>query len=312
MQKLNLKKLLSITILIISSIQLSAQMNEDLGFLTFSFSPLGIDNIEYRSTDMGGSIPMRIQKGVLINSLNYSFTNIKVDDPNLEYSASELENIHSLSYALSYIHPLENNWKLLGRGGVMAVSNFSTALTADDLFLNGTLLLIKRLQKAEKLSVLSFGGGYATLAGKPMFFPYINYFKQSSRHWSYSLGFPQAFLRYHFSPHTRLSLNASINGLYANLSKPIVVDVVGLNETAKKLSFRTGLLGIEYQNQLGKYWNLFLKAEYAFWGDYILEDNFENDIFKQDVSKGLYFTTGIKLNVLRNKTRGAKPRTESN
>ena len=86
-------------------------MNEDLGFLTFSFSPLGIDNIEYRSTDMGGSIPMRIQKGVLINSLNYSFTNIKVDDPNLEYSASELENIHSLSYALSYIHPLENNWK---------------------------------------------------------------------------------------------------------------------------------------------------------------------------------------------------------
>lgn len=271
------------------------QLNGDVASFNYTISPSGSDDVHMESKNFRFNIPIRLKKGVLMNSLSYDYYNISNNQEGFEIS--DLEHFHRINYNLSYLFGSKNNWRFALRTGLSTSSNFSESLSHDDIQLTGSFTAIKTYRNESNASRLMFGLAYTTQIGRRLVLPIIRYYHEINSKLSYAIGFPMTQIDYKFTTKHKLSLSARINGFYANLSKDIAVNS---NDLATGVSFRTGLLGASYDYRMDNVWSIYFKTEYAFYNNYDLVNGDGNSVHDYQLSSNLYFSTGVKLNLINN------------
>ena len=277
------------------SISSYAQLDGNIASFNYTISPYGKDDIQVDNKSFRFNIPMRIEKGLLINTISYDYYNISNNQG--EFELSDLEHFYRINYNLAYVFPYKNNWRFSLRAGASASSNFTKNLSHDDIQLTGSATAIKTYKRGDNVSRLMFGLAYTSQFGRRQVLPLIRYYHKVSPKVSYAIGFPMTYIDYKLTEKHKLELSARINGFYANLSESIAVD---LDKLATGVSYRTGLLGATYSYKMDRIWNIYFKTEYAFYNNYNLVNADGKSVHDYQLSSDLYFSTGIKLNLINN------------
>lgn len=273
------------------------QLERDVFSFNYTLAPIGNDGVDFYKTDFKLNIPVKLKKGVLINSVGYDYYQLSYS--NAPVNTEELNSFHGVNYRFTYLYPLNNKWNLSAGVGVSIASNLASSITKEDFLFNGGVTAIKKGGTYKKPSLFVFGLGYSTLAGKPSVLPLISYSKKVNDTFSYGIGFPNTYATYILND--RNSFNASLwqNGFYANLSNPVGVTMM---DDANKASYTDISLGLDYAYQMDNTWAITFKAGYSFHNTYELLDRDNNTVYDFDLGPKPYFSTGIKLN-LKNKIK---------
>ncbi len=272
-----------------------SQFGSELVSFNYVLAPIGNDDIDFYKTELKLNIPIKLKKGILVNSV--SFNDYQLGYSNVDFNTESLDDFFGINYRLQYIYPLNKKWKLGARVGVSITSNLTASLTTEDLLFNGGIMAIKRGGTYEKPSLLTFGLGNTTITGKQKVLPMISYVKKMNEKFSFGIGFPMAFAKYELNEKNSLKASVWVNGFYANLSNPVVVN---LTDSAYKASFTATSLGLEYNYWMDEIWAVSFKAGYSLYSKYELLDDVNDTVYKFDLGPKPYFSMGLKLN-LKNK-----------
>lgn len=285
------KKIIFIVILSIVSFNAYAQLDEGVVFVDYAIAPLSEDGVDFSKISAKFSYPIKLKKGVLINSVGVDYFKMSYDD-NFEIETQDLENLYNITYNLRYVYPLDNKWALMGQVGTSLSSNLRNSTQFDDFIISGGINAIRRGGTLENPSRLLFGLNYITVIGKPRILPMINYVKKVSDKFSYGLGFPNTHAKYNFSEKHSLKSLIWVNGFYTNLGNPIFINS---NIEAEKASFRSISLGLEYKYSLNKRMSLNLKGGYTISNEYLLLDMNNNEVYNFNTDSEPYFSVGLKF-----------------
>ena len=124
------------------SLRAYSQSDEDIFSFNYTLAPSGNDAIDFYKTDFKLNIPLKLEKGILNNSVKFNY--YQFDFHVINFNTEELDNIYNLGYDLSYNHLINNKWKLNASIGVSIASNLVSSLSFDDVFFNGSLGFIKK------------------------------------------------------------------------------------------------------------------------------------------------------------------------
>jgi len=285
------KKIKFIIILSIVSFNTYAQLDEGVVFVDYAIAPISEDGVDFSKISAKFSYPIKLKKGVLINSLGVDYFQMGYDD-NFEIETQDLENLYNINYNLRYVYPLGNKWALMGQVGTTLSSNLRSSIQSNDFIFTGGINAIKIGGTLEKPSRLLFGLNYITVSGKPRVLPLISYIKKVSDKFSYGLGFPNTYAKYNFNEKHSLKSLIWVNGFYTNLSNPIFINS---NIEAEKVSFRAISLGLEYNYFLNKRTFLILKGGYTMSNKYLLLDMNNNEVYNFNTASEPYFSIGLKF-----------------
>lgn len=288
---------LLITLLILVSLKGYSQFEGDLFIFNYTLAPIGNDNIDYYNTDFKVNIPVKLKKGMLLNSmgLDYFQMGYKQTTFNTEY----INQYYNISYELMYLHPINHKWELSTKVGLSITSNLANSLTSEDLLFNGEITAITKAGTKEAPSRFTFGVGYATFFGRPRVLPLLSYTKKVSETFSYQIGFPNTYATYTINERNAVKATIASNGFYANLSNSIGVT---LTKQANKASYNSILLGLDYNYRLDNTWLLTFNAGYSVSNTYRLLDQNNGTVNDFELTPSPSFSTGIKYN-LKNKLK---------
>ncbi len=283
------------------SIKGYSQFDRNLFSIEYTLAPMSNNGVTFSKTDVKLKIPTKLKKGILFNSLGFSYYQLDYFDINI--NTKDLGKFYGINYGLAYIYPLSDKWKISTRGGISIISNLANSISSDDLLFRGGITAIKKGGTLNNPSKFIFGLGYTTFLGTPRILPIISYNKQLNEKFSYGIGFPNTFAKYKFNKQKSLKLGLWLNGFYANLSNPINATAT---KTSHKVTFRTVSLGLEYNYWMDDMWAIFIKGGYSFYNKYeLLDNNAHNTTYDFGLGPTPFFSTGIKLN-LKNKFKNKK------
>ena len=141
---------------------------------------------------------------------------------------------------------------------------------------------------------IKLGLGYRTYLGKPKWLPELSISQQIDENLSYEIGFPHTQVRYALNPKNSFKVIATQDGMYANLSTPIILDN---NISAAKTELSATTLSVGYEYALDDNWSFSLKGGYLLENKFNLLNNTENQVFAFDMPSRPFFSTGIKFNL---------------
>ncbi len=294
-----------IAIIIFCSITKSySQFDGSLFSFNYTLAPIGSDDFDFYKTSINFNVPIKLKKGILINSFGVNHYELNYEN-SMPFTTDDLNEFNGFKYSLMYVYPINDKWNVSGRLGVSAISNFTSGLSSDDLLFNSGAFVSKKGGTKEKPSRLMLGVGYSAISGKPRILPLISYTKKVSDKFSYGIGFPNLFAKYNMNERSSLKTSIWMNGFYANLSNPVVVDTY--NE-AEKASLTAISLGLEYEYWMDKFWAITFKTGYSMYNKYELEDVSKNIVYEFEAGSKPYFSTGVKfsLSKLFNKNKNDK------
>ena len=273
---------------------LSVAAFSQFNFFEFDYrlAPIANDNVDNYITSFKLNTPVKMKKGVLMNSV--SFDKYQFSYSAINFDTKDLKELYKINYTAAYIYPLTKKWRLRSFVGASLASNLTETLTTDDFLINGGLIGIKDLSKGELKSMLSFGLTYSSLAGSPRVIPVFRYFKQLNNKLSYSLGFPTTNVSYKVDETNLVKAYLGIKNVYANLG-----DAIAITNTQKadKAFFVTGDLGLIYEHKLDDMWTMTGKAGYSIYSNYELLDETNNQVYDFDLEPAPFFSLGLKLNL---------------
>lgn len=288
-----MKKEIVLIIMIATSFSGYSQFSRDLISFNYTLAPIGNDDgIELYKTSLKLNVPIKLKKGVLINSIGYDYYQLNYSNTN--FDTSTLNNFYGLNYSAMYLYPLAEKWNLSIRGGASLATNSTSSITTDDLILNGSLTAVKLGGSKEKPSRLMFGLGYSTFSGEPRILPVVSYSKKVNEKFSYGIGFPNTYAQLNANDRSSFKTLIWLNGFYANLNESIV--------EAEKASFTTVSTGLEYNYLMDDIWSLTFKGGYSIYNKYELLDADSNTSYDFDLGPKPYFSAGVKFS-LKNKIK---------
>lgn len=285
------KKVIFIVIFSVVTFNLHSQFDEGSIIVDYAIAPVSEDGIDFSKLSVKFSYPLKLKKGVLVNSVGVNYFQMNYDD-NFEMETQDLENLYNINYNFRYVYPLANKWALIGQVGTYLSSNLRSSIQSDDFIFTGGINAIKLGGTLEKPTRLLFGLNYITVIGKPRVLPMINYVKKVSDKFSYGLGFPNTYMKYNFSEKHFLKSLFWVNGFYTNLGDPITITT---NLEAEKASYRAISGGLEYNYLLNKRTSLILKGGYTIYNEYLLLDMDDNEVYNFNTASEPYFSIGLIL-----------------
>ena len=271
------------------------QLKRDLFSFNYTLAPLGNDDVDFYKTDFKINIPVKLKKGVLINSVGYDYYQLNYF--NTSFNTRDLDHLYGINYRFTYLYPFIDKWNISAGVGVSIASNLVSSITSEDFLFNGGINAIKKGGTFKKPSLFVFGLEYSTLAGNPRLLPLISYSKKVSDKFSYGIGFPNTYSTYTLSNRNYFNASLWLNGFYANLTDPVGVSIMN---DASKASYRAISLGLDYGHQMDDNWAITFKVGYSFQNTYELLDYDNKMVYDFDLGSRPYFSTGIKFN-LKNK-----------
>ena len=291
---LYLKKLILVFFLGLSYNSINAQLT-DLARLEYSFIPSSKSEDQYTRLRALFNYPIKIKNdNYLIVGAEYNRILLNLRE-NYPFDRSTLSALNIIDLNIGYTFRTSEYWRIGLKINPRIASTLNSTITKDDVFLNGGVFLIHDRTKADikRPYRLVFGVTYNTTAGIPFPLPFINYFRRLNQNWSFSAGIPKSNLKYYFTDLSTLQLFAGIDGYFANLQEPFMVNGQEVNNIS--LSVIVGGLGYEYgfTDHLFGY----IYSGYTFRLNNILRNSERDEIFKINQRNAFYLRTGIKFKI---------------
>lgn len=291
---LYLKKLILVFFLGLSYNSINAQLT-DLARLEYSFIPSSKSEDQYTRLRALFNYPIKIKNdNYLIVGAEYNRILLNLRE-NYPFDRSTLSALNIIDLNIGYTFRTSEYWRIGLKINPRIASTLNSTITKDDVFLNGGVFLIHDRTKADikRPYRLVFGVTYNTTAGIPFPLPFINYFRRVNQNWSFSAGIPKSNLKYYFTDLSTLQLFAGIDGYFANLQEPFMVNGQEVNNIS--LSVIVGGLGYEYgfTDHLFGY----IYSGYTFRLNNILRNSERDEIFKINQRNAFYLRTGIKFKI---------------
>ena len=229
--------------------------------------------------------------GIQYENMNFMFK----DDAS--FPVGSLEHLKSYSVILTYIHKMNEDWRLGLEGEIMAASNFETGeLMNEDLEYTGSVFFIKP-KKDERLII---GLRYSTATSLKFPLPIINYYKKFDPKWSYILGIPKSNLCYYLTKKSTFQAFVSVDGFYANIQEKFSPSGVSPIDTklAQNISMTSIISGLGYEFRLSKYFSFYIYGGHSLINDISLRDENKDKVYTINDTNSLYGRTGLKFSIL--------------
>ncbi len=273
-----------IVFLLMTALTVSNAQNFELLNVDFNSTLNDENSIGFKNASVKVNIPIKLKKGVLINSLSFSTTTIDYNS-DVSVNTSMIENFKTLKYSIGFLSKINETWKFKAQIVPTISSNFESNITFDDVFINGSLVFIK----ANKGSKLRLGLAYNSGFGMNTPIPVLSYSKKVSKTFSYTLGMPETKLEYKFSQNNKVNIYLKPKGFYSNISNNIMLNT---SEEVEKAKYRTIVSGFNYTHKVDDCWNISLNAGYQISSKYNLL-NGNDTVYEFDVKNN--FLVGLKL-----------------
>jgi Domain of unknown function (DUF6268) len=128
--------------------------------------------VEFQELSFFAKLPIKFknQKTVLMNTLQYGLVQPTAHNSPLFAAAETTKNLHSVSLSLMLVQKMGRDWTLIAALMPTLASDFEKALSGDDLLMQGSILVSKKLNETWTL-----GGGaiYTAQLGDPRFLPAV-------------------------------------------------------------------------------------------------------------------------------------------
>jgi len=288
-----MKKMVMVAIIISVANKTYSQVDKDLFSFNYTLMPIGNDGVDFYKTDFNANIPIKLKSGSLTNNVGLDYYQMNYNNA-YSFSTEGLTKFYSINYGLSYTYPWSDKWSINSQLQASIVSSLANTVDFDDLFLSGELSVTKKTKEKDKFASLTFGVNYSAITGKPRILPTISYTKSVNDKFSYGIGFPKAYAEYQINDINSLNAFLLADGFYANLNNPIFVNTT--NE-ARKASFSSTSLGVEYNYTMDDFWIISFKTGYSLYNDLTLINSDGTEVFDFDTHAKPFFSTGIKFNL---------------
>ncbi|WP_111683506.1 DUF6268 family outer membrane beta-barrel protein [Winogradskyella tangerina] len=268
----------------------------DLVRFEYSFIPSSKSEDQYTRLRAILNYPIKIKEGdylVVGGEYNRIILNLEDDYP---FNTNNLNQLHIIDLSLGYTFKCKNDWRLGLNINPRIASTLTESITKDDLFLNGGIFAIKDRTDATDIKRpyrLVLGLTYNTTAGLPIPLPYISYFRQINEKWSFNLGVPKSNLKYSFDTHSFLQAFATLDGYFANIQEPIVID----GRQADHISLSVAVGGLGYEYCFTKHIVAYTYIGYTFRLNNVLRNDDRDEIFALNELNAFYLRTGLKFRI---------------
>ncbi len=291
---LYLKKLILVFFLGLSYNSINAQLT-DLARLEYSFIPSSKSEDQYTRLRALFNYPIKIKNdNYLIVGAEYNRILLNLRE-NYPFDRSTLSALNIIDLNIGYTFRTSEYWRIGLKINPRIASTLNSTITKDDVFLNGGVFLIHDRTKADikRPYRLVFGVTYNTTAGIPFPLPFINYFRRVNQNWSFSAGIPKSNLKYYFTDLSTLQLFAGIDGYFANLQEPFMVN----GQEANNISLLVIVGGLGYEYGFTDHLFGYIYSGYTFRLNNILRNSERDEIFKINQRNAFYLRTGIKFKI---------------
>lgn len=283
-------------VMLFISIKSNAQLT-DLVRLEHSFIPSSKSEDQYTRLRALINYPIKLkEKDYLIVGGEYNRIILNLED-DYPFNTSEISRLHIIDLSLGYTYKCKDEkWRLGFNFNPRIASTLTQSITLDDVFLNGGIFAILNRTDATDIKRpyrLVLGLTYNTTAGLPYPLPFVNYFRKINDTWSFSLGVPKSNLKYAFNEHNILQAFTSLDGYFANIQKPMLVNGREVNNIS--LSVAVGGLGYEYC--FTKHIIAYTYAGYTFRLNNVLRNTNRDEVFRLNELNAFYLRTGIKFKI---------------
>ena len=268
----------------------------DLARLEYSFIPKSNSQDQYTRLRALLNYPIKIKdKNYLIIGAEYNRIILNLEDQ-YPFNTSDLSALNIIDLNIGYTFKTSENWRIGLKVNPRIASTLNGTITMDDIFLNGGIFFIKDRTSAKDIKRpyrLIFGLTYNTTAGIPFPLPFVNYYRRVNRKWSFSAGIPKSNLKYHFNDSSNIQLFTALDGYFANLQKPILIN----GEEANNISLSVVVGGLGYEYAFSDNLVAYLYSGYTFRLNNILRNDERDNIFRLNQRNAFYLRTGIKFKI---------------
>ncbi|WP_221892473.1 DUF6268 family outer membrane beta-barrel protein [Winogradskyella flava] len=268
----------------------------DLARLEYSFIPSTRSEDQYTRLRAILNYPIKIKdKDYLIVGGEYNRIILNLED-DYPFNTNDLQGLHIIDMSLGYTFRCRNDWRLGLKINPRIASTLTSSLTSDDMFLNGGVFAIKDRTDATDIKRpyrLILGLTYNTTAGIPYPLPFVSYYRRVNDKWSFSAGVPKSNLKYFFSETSMLQVFAGLDGYFANIQQPMMVN----NELINSISLSVAVGGLGYEYCFTKNLVAYSYLGYTFRLNNVLRDDNRNEVFELNDLNAFYLRTGLKFKI---------------
>ena len=269
-----------------------SQTNKDLFAFDYALAPANNEDVDLNKTSLLINIPAQWQNFEITAALDADYYRAEFLE-SFPLETSELERLYNVSAGVDFRYNLAENWSFTADFNTAIASNLTSKISNEDLLYTGGFHIAKTADSDLPLNI-KLGLGYRTYLGKPKWLPELSISQQLDENLSYEIGFPQTQVRYALDPNNSFMVIATQDGMYANLSTPIILNT---NTSAAKTELSATTLSLGYEYALDDNWSFSLKGGYLLKNKFNLLNNTENQVFAFDMPSRPFFSTGIKFNL---------------
>lgn len=285
---------LLITICLYSNI-VSAQLT-DLARLEYSFIPKGNSEDQYTRLRALVNYPIEVSEdNYLIIGAEYNRIILNLED-SYPFDTSLLKTISIIDLNIAYTFKTSGKWRFGVKLSPRIASTLTSAITRDDIFINGGVFAINDRTKDEsskKPYRLILGLTYNATTGLPFPLPFVSYFRRINEDWSFAIGVPKSNIKYFFNEKNIIQTFVSLDGYFAHLQEPSVVQ----GKKVDNISLSVVVGGLGYEHLFSKHLVAYLYTGYTFRLNNVLRSENKGEIFKLDDVNTFYLRTGIKFKI---------------
>lgn len=282
-------------VLVVCIHSVQAQLT-DLARLEYSFIPSTKSEDQYTRLRAILNYPIKIkEKDYLIVGGEYNRIILNLED-DYPFNTNDLQSIHIIDLSLGYTFECRNDWRLGLNINPRIASTLTNSLTSDDLFLNGGVFAIRDRTKAtdiEKPYRLVLGLTYNTTGGIPFPLPFVSYYRQVNEKWSFNAGVPKSNLKYTFNESSNLQVFAGLDGYFANIQEPMMVN----DRIVNTISLSVAVGGFGYEYCFTKNLVAYSYIGYTFRLNNVLRSENKDEVFKLNDLNAFYLRTGLKFKI---------------
>lgn len=268
----------------------------DLARLEYSFIPSSKSEDQYTRLRLILNYPFEIKDDtyfVVGAEYNRVLLNLNEDYP---FDNSQLNALNIIDLNLGYTFKISEFWRFGLKLNPRIASTLNSAVTSDDLFLNGGVFAINDRTDdptAKKPHRWIYGLTYNTTAGLPIPLPFLNYYRRINDKWSYSAGIPKSNLKYYFNESSILQVYTTLDGYFANLQNSITIG----GRQANSISLSLAVAGLGYEYCFTEHLVAYIYSGYTLRLNNVLRNDDRDEVFQLNERNAFYLRTGIKFKI---------------
>ena len=272
----------------------------DLAKIEYTYFPQKESDNSFRRFKSSFTFPIKMgnEDSYLLPSLEYENVHFKYKDVTPFAKGKDLDRYQSFTLGLGYTYKMNEEWRVGIQGGVMMASNFERGTVInEDLLYTGLVVFIKdkNAEEVQKPWRLILGLHYSTTSGRPFPLPVVNYYKQYSPRWSYTVGVPKSNWKFDINDKHALQTFVTLDGFYANIQDNR--EFLDSDKIAENISMTIVLGGVGYEYSFTKHLVYYLYAGHTIMNDIRLRNSDKDDVLEVNKENTFYGRSGIKIKI---------------